>query len=81
MFFMFSANDILMIIDGWPMHFMITVYLFTSLILSKLSEVNSFCPNVFYMIVEYFITVAIHMKNVFQFRNVFMKCKSVVTNN
>ena len=37
--------------------------------------------NFIYMIVKYVFTVDIHMKNIFQFWNFFMKCKQVVTNN
>ena len=33
------------------------------------------------MIVKYFLGIAIHMENVFQFRNFSMKCKQVVTHN
>ena len=50
-------------------------------ILAAISSHWFFTKKCLYMIVKYFFNLAIHLKNVFQFTNFFMKCKPVVTNN
>ena len=57
------------------------IFLFIIHILAAINSHWLFTKKFLYMIVKYFPRVTIHMKNIIQFRNFSMKCKSVVASN